>query len=77
MGRKNSNAAKGARPRKYNIPKNTHFMYSPHEDGSDATVVRYLGEQNGDTLLVWHPEGYSMFVHLHHLWRSRSMRAVA
>jgi len=77
MGRKNENAVKGSRKRKYNIPKNTHFMYSPHEDGSEATVVRYLGEQNGDTLLVWHPEGYSMFVHLHHLWRSRNMKTAA
>lgn len=66
MARKNGN--KAHRQRKLNIPRNFHFMYSTHEFGDDATVVRYLGEQDDDRLLCFHPEGYSLWIHLHHLW---------
>lgn len=67
MGRKNVNALKARRQRKLSIAKGTHFLYSTDEFGADATVVRYLGEQHEDTLLCFLPEGYSMFIHLHHL----------
>jgi len=67
MGRKNTNAVKERKRRHVRIAKGTHFLYSTHEFGEDATVVRYMGEQNGDTLLCFLPEGYSMFIHMHHL----------
>lgn len=66
MARKNRNATK--RRQTINIPKGRHFMYSPHEDGSDATVVRYIGEQDGDFLLCWHPDGFAMWIHMHQMW---------
>lgn len=68
MGRKNVNATKGKKQRKLPIAKGHHFMYSTDEFGKDATVVRYLGEQDGDLLYCYHPEGFAMWIHLHHLW---------
>lgn len=68
MGRKNENATKGKRQRKLAIAKGHHFMYSTDEFGADATVVRYLGEQDGNLLLCHHPEGFQLWIHLHHLW---------
>lgn len=65
MARKNRNARK--RTPKLNIPKNHHFMYSTDEFGADASVVRYLGEQDGDQLLCFHPEGFELWIHVSHL----------
>lgn len=67
MARKNRNAVKGARPQKLHIPRNHHFMYSTDEFGADATVVRFLGEQDGDYLWCYHPEGFAMWIHVHQL----------
>ena len=78
MGRKNVNALKRRgprRPRKINLPRNTHLMYSTDEFGEDPTVVRYLGEFEDDCLLVFHPEGYQMWVHLHHVWLPKKQAA--
>ena len=65
MARKNG--AQSHRRAKLPIPKNFHFLYSTDEFGLDATVVRYLGEQDGDFLYCFHPEGYAMWIHLHQL----------
>lgn len=65
MARKSGSKMKTQR--KLNIPKNFHFLYSTHEFGDDATVVRYLGEQDGDYLYCFHPEGFAMWIHLHQL----------
>lgn len=65
MARKNRNAVK--RARKYDIPRNRHFVYSTDELGADATIVRYLGEQDGDHLFCFHPEGFAMWIHVHNL----------
>lgn len=70
MARKNRNR----RPNLH-IAKGRHFMYSPHEFGEDACVVRYLGEQDGDQLLVFHPEGYAIWVHMHNLWNPKKAAA--
>lgn len=67
MGRKNANATKTRRQRRFKIAKGTHFLYSTDEFGEDATVVRYMGEQGDDSLLVFHPEGYAFWAHVHHL----------
>jgi len=68
MGRKNINAERDRkRQRKLPISKGQHFLYSTHEFGEDATVVRYLGEQDGDTLLCFVPDGFSMWIHVHQL----------
>ena len=67
MGRKNINAVKTRRQRKLAIPNGHHFLYSTHEFGEDATVVRYMGEQDGDSLLCFIPDGFSMWIHIHHL----------
>lgn len=75
MARKNRNAVRRNRVRKLAIPRNHHFMYSVNEDGSEASVVRYLGEQDGDMLLCFHPEGYAMWIHLHHLSNTPKKRA--
>lgn len=64
MGRKHSNA----RPEpKYQIRRNRHFVYSTDEFGKDASVVRYLGKQEGDYLYCWHPEGFALWIHVHQL----------
>lgn len=65
MARKNRNA----RPnyRKLNIPRGRHFIYSTTDDGSDATVVRYMGEQDGDYLTCFHPAGYVIPIHVSQL----------
>ena len=65
MGRKNSMSAH--RAKKLGIAKGHHFIYSVNEDGSEASVVRYLGEQDGDRLLCYMPDGYFMWIHLHYL----------
>ena len=65
MARKNG--TRFTRRAKLPIPRNHHFMYSTHEFGEDATVVRYLGDQDGDYLYCFHPEGYAMWIHLHQL----------
>lgn len=68
MARKNSNARKSGRGKnRIHLARNTHLLYSTHEFGEDASVVRYLGEFEDDCLLVWHPEGYQAWIHLHHL----------
>lgn len=64
MGRKNSNAKP---QQKYRIKKNRHFAYSTDEFGRDASIVRYLGNQDGDYLYCWHPEGFPLWIHVHHL----------
>lgn len=64
MGRKNANARAKS---KYQIPKNRHFAYSTDEFGRDASIVRYLGAQDGDFLYCWHPEGYPLWIHVHQL----------
>lgn len=75
MARKNGN--KAHRRPNLNIPKNWHFMYSTHEFGDDATVVRYLGEQDDDFLLCFHPEGYATWIHLHQLYNMPKASLVA
>ena len=76
MGRKNANAVRGnRRSRKLRVAIGTMFTYSTDDAGSDATLVRYLGEQDGDTLLCWHPEGFNLWCHLSHLSRSISARS--
>lgn len=74
MARKNRNAVKGGKIRKVAIPKNHHFLYYP-DDYADPTVVRYLGEQDGEWLYVFHPEGFPMWAHMHQL--SNPARAAA
>lgn len=74
MARKNRNA----RPLKpaFRIPRNRHFAYSTDEFGADASIVRYLGEQDGNFLLCWHPEGYQLWIHVHQLTNpAKSARA--
>lgn len=62
MGRKNRNANKR---RKYAIKRNMHFLFAPEPELTDEfTVVRYLGEQDGDLLYVYHPEGYAFWAHV-------------
>lgn len=75
MARKSGSKAHNRR--KLNIPKNFHFMYSTHEFGEDATVVRYLGEQDGDSLLCFLPDGYSMWIHVHQLYNMPKRELVA
>ena len=75
MARKNRNAQKDGRSRKYAVARNTHFLYSTDEFGEDATVVRYMGEQQGDLLLCHHPEGMVLWCHVSHLSRSISRAA--
>lgn len=65
MGRKNINACH--KQRKLRIPRNHHFIYSVNEDGSNASVVRFLGEQESDYLWCFHPDGFAMWIHLSHL----------
>jgi hypothetical protein len=65
MARKNANAKRQA---KYNIPDRKHFLYSSDEFGADPVVVRYMGEQDGDHLKCWHPNGFEFWAHLHYLW---------
>jgi hypothetical protein len=65
MARKNGMSAH--RTRKLGIAKGHHFLYSVNEDGSDATVVRYLGEQDNDRLYCYLPDGFAMWIHIHYL----------
>ena len=67
MARKNRNAVRSNRVRKLSIPRNHHFIYSVHDDGSEASIVRYMGEQEGDYLFCFHPEGYALWIHLSQL----------
>lgn len=73
MGRKNANA----RPaQKFRIKKNRHFAYSTEEFGDNASIVRYLGIQDGDYLYCFHPEGFPLWIHVHQLSNpARSVRA--
>ena len=64
MARKNSNA----RPNPITIKEGTHLMYSADELYQEPSVVRYMGEQNGDEILVFHPEGYALWVHVTQAW---------
>lgn len=75
MARKNRNAQRGSQRRKFPVSKGTPFVFSTDEFGEDATIVRYLGEQDGDMLLCRHPEGFDLWCHLSYL--SRSVRRVA
>lgn len=68
MARKSGN--RHHRAPKLGIAKGHHFMYSTAEDGSDATVVRYLGEQDGDRLLCYLPQGIALWLHVHYLWNT-------
>ena len=66
MARKNSNARGNVK--RFPVPKNFHFLYSTDDEfGTDATVVRYMGEQDGEFLLCFHPEGYALWIHCHQL----------
>lgn len=65
MARKNRNAERN--PRRFRIRKGKHFVYEVPYSGEGATVVRYLGEQNDDTLLCYHPEGYTLWIHVDYL----------
>lgn len=63
---------------KITFPKNTHLLYSTdelHED--NPTVVRYMGEQNRDEILVFFPEGYALWVKAWECRRSRSSNVLA
>lgn len=75
MARKNANARGRSRRNRVNLAPNTHLMYSTDEFGEDATVVRYMGESSGDYLTVFHPEGYVIEAHMHHLWLPRKTAA--
>lgn len=61
MARKNGNRHFRA---KLPINKGHHFIYQIDETSNDATVVRYLGEQDGHYLYCWHPEGYALWIHI-------------
>lgn len=69
MARKNKNARLTSRRARLRIPKYTHFIYSADEHGNDATLVRYLGDQSGDLLYCWHPEGYALWCPVMYLHR--------
>jgi len=74
MARKNRNAR--TQQRRYPIAKNRHFLYSTDDEfGTDATVVRFMGEQDGDMLLCFHPEGFPLWIHVHQL--SNPIRSAA
>lgn len=73
MARKNKNA----RPQYLTIPKGTHLMYSPDELYQEPSVVRCMGEQRDDEILVFVPEGFPMWVHVTHVWRSKNKSAPA
>lgn len=64
MGRKHKNA----RAPRLLIRPNSHLMYSTDELYQDATVVRYMGEQDDDCIKVWHPDGFELWVHITHVW---------
>lgn len=69
MGRKNP------KTQKINLPKNFHLMYSTDEFDRDAIVVRYMGEQDGDYLLCWNPEGFQFWAHISHVWTPKRRAA--
>lgn len=71
MARKNRNA----RPQKVTLAANTALVYNPEPMFQEDTVVRYMGEQDGESLKCWHPEGYEFWTHIANL--SRFFRAVA
>ena len=71
MGRKNQNATRSNRRGRFPISKGTHFIYQVDEYDTEPTVVRYLGEQRQDTLLVYHPAGFALWVHCSQLHRAR------
>lgn len=73
MARKNGH--RHFRAQKLDIPRNHHFIYSVNDDGSDASVVRYLGEQNGDYLTCYMPSGYVMPIHVSQLSNPPKVRA--
>lgn len=65
MARKNGNRHH-KRP-KLDIPRNHHFIFAVDEGGTDACVVRFLGEQDGDFLWCYHPAGYARWIHVSYL----------
>lgn len=79
MGRKNRNAVRSIRrQRKLDIPRNHHFVYSVNDDGSEASIVRYLGDQEGDHLYCYHPSGFPLWIHVSQLSNpSKQKKAVA
>lgn len=66
MGRKNANAKPVPR---FNIPARKHFLYTPEDDLTlaNATIVRYMGEQQGPNLKCWHPDGFEFWANMHNL----------
>lgn len=71
MGRKNRNATRSNRRGRFPISKGAHFIYQVDEYDTEPTVVRYLGEQQEDSLLVYHPAGFALWVHCSQLHRAR------
>ena len=50
-------------------------MWSTDELYREPIVVRYMGEQDGDSIKVWHPEGFEMWTHVSHCWIPRRQAA--
>ena len=72
MGRKNRNAR---HRNQWRLAPNTHLMWSTDELYREPIVVRYMGEQDGDSIKVWHPEGFEMWTHVSHCWIPRHQAA--
>lgn len=62
MARKDGNRHHKAT--KLPIHKGHHFIYQISDLNNDATVVRYLGDQDGHYLYCWHPEGFALWIHV-------------
>lgn len=65
MGRKNIKA----RPQKVTLAQGTTLMYNPDPLFDEDVVVRYMGEQDGESLKCFHPEGYEFWTHIANLSR--------
>lgn len=64
MGRKNKNA----RPPRVRLRPNTHLMYSTDELYIEPIIVRYMGEQEGEHIKCFNPEGFEFWAHISHVW---------
>lgn len=65
MARKNGNAPH-KRP-KLDIPFGQHFLYSVRDDGGEASIVRFMGDQDNDFLWCRHADGYRLWIHVSQL----------